>query len=140
MTPAPTLEAFTARTYDKLRFGDTDRLGHVNNAVFATLLETGRVDVINGPQGELAAPGCHFVIARLEIDYRAELFWPGLVEIGTSVTTVGRTSITCVQGIFQDGRCAATARSVVVQVATETGRPTPLNAAARTLLGAQPEV
>ena len=29
------LEAFVLRTCDKLRYGDTDRQGHVNNAVFA---------------------------------------------------------------------------------------------------------
>ncbi len=33
MTDQPKLEDFTYRTYDKLRYGDTDRQGHVNNAV-----------------------------------------------------------------------------------------------------------
>jgi acyl-CoA thioester hydrolase len=30
---------------DVLRYADTDRQGHVNNAVFATFLESGRVRV-----------------------------------------------------------------------------------------------
>ena len=36
------LDQFPLRTRDKLRYADTDRQGHVNNAVFATFLETGR--------------------------------------------------------------------------------------------------
>ncbi len=44
--PTPTLEDFPHRTFDKLRYGDTDRQGHVNNAVFATFLETGRVEML----------------------------------------------------------------------------------------------
>ncbi len=38
----PRLEEFPLRTSDKVRYGDTDRQGHVNNAVFSTFLETGR--------------------------------------------------------------------------------------------------
>ncbi len=39
----PTLDAFPLRTHEKLRYADTDRQGHINNAVFATLLETGLI-------------------------------------------------------------------------------------------------
>lgn len=40
------LEGFPFRSSDKLRYGDTDRQGHVNNAVFSTFLETGRVELL----------------------------------------------------------------------------------------------
>ena len=32
-------------TTHRLRFNDTDRLGHVNNAVFAVMLEQGRSEL-----------------------------------------------------------------------------------------------
>ena len=32
-------------TEDVLRFGDTDANGHINNALFATLCESGRVNL-----------------------------------------------------------------------------------------------
>jgi acyl-CoA thioester hydrolase len=38
-------DAYPSVTYDKVRYADTDRQGHVNNAVFATFLETGRVEI-----------------------------------------------------------------------------------------------
>ena len=87
MTDQPKLEDFAFRTYDKLRYGDTDRQGHVNNAVFATFLETGRVELIEGRSWRDGTAS--FVIARLEIDYVAEVLWPGTVDIGTSVEEGG---------------------------------------------------
>ena len=40
-----TLHDFPIQAFDKLRYADTDRQGHVNNANFSTFLETGRVSV-----------------------------------------------------------------------------------------------
>jgi acyl-CoA thioester hydrolase len=122
----PAIEDFPARTFDKLRYGDTDRQGHVNNAVFATLFETGRVSVIYEGATPLLEPGFSFVIARLAIDYRSELFWPGRVEIGSAVKSVGRSSVIFTQALFQNGLCAATAESVVVQVDGKTRKSAPL--------------
>jgi acyl-CoA thioester hydrolase len=117
------LADYPMHSHDKLRYGDTDRQGHVNNAVFATLLETGRVELFHR-DGPLMDPGCSFVIAHLSLDYLGELFWPGRVDIGTRVQSVGRSSIRVEQALFQDGRLAARAQSVVVQVdnATRRGR------------------
>ena len=68
MDEAPTLAQFPLHAHDKLRYADTDRQGHVNNAVFATALETGRVELLHDPNLPLAGPGSSFVIARLELD------------------------------------------------------------------------
>ena len=66
MTSAPPLLAdFPRRTFEKLRYSDTDRQGHVNNAVFSTMLETGRVEILCDPARPLYAEGCAFVIASL---------------------------------------------------------------------------
>jgi acyl-CoA thioester hydrolase len=65
------LEDFPFRTYDKVRYADTDRQGHVNNAAFATYCETGRVEFLFDPQQPLYPPGAAFVIARLALDFRA---------------------------------------------------------------------
>lgn len=129
MTDQPRLEDFTFRTYDKLRYGDTDRQGHVNNAVFSTFLESGRVDLIEGRtwRDDTAS----FVIARLEMNYIAEVLWPGTVDIGTSVKKIGRSSLSLTQAVFQSGRLVATADTVMVYVDNITHRSTPLPEAAR---------
>ena len=117
----PALADFAVQSHDKLRYGDTDRQGHVNNAVFATLLETGRVELFHR-DGPLMDEGCSFVNAHLSLDYLGELHWPGRIDIGTRVLAVGRSSIRVEQALFQDGRLAARAESVVVQVNNATRR------------------
>lgn len=130
MTDNLTLDDFPCRTYDKIRYGDTDRQGHVNNAVFATLLETGRVEIVYAPEAPLAGPGSAFVIARLVLEFRSEVRWPGTVEIGTRVARVGRSSVTLEQGLFQDGKCVASAETVIVLMDETTRRSRPLPEAA----------
>jgi acyl-CoA thioester hydrolase len=111
---------------DVARFGDTDQLGHLNNATFSTFLETGRVAFLWDQGGRLSPPGSAFVIARLELDYRAEMHWGGDVEIGTVVLSVGRTSFRLGQGIFQDDACSATAHTVIVLIDETTRKSAPL--------------
>ena len=122
----PRLEDFKIRTPEIVRFGDMDRQGHVNNAVYSTYLETGRVDVIYGPGQGLQVTGATTVLARLQIDFLKELRWPGRVEVGTAVAEIGRSSYVFMQGIFCDGVCAATGRSTMVLIDLETRRAKPL--------------
>jgi acyl-CoA thioester hydrolase len=103
-------------TTDTLRYGDTDRQGHVNNAVFATFCESGRVAFLYDKKLNLGGEGANFVIVRLELDFRAELYYPGKVDIGTSVLSIGRSSFRLGQGIFKDDICAATAECIMVLV------------------------
>ncbi|MDE2239610.1 MAG: acyl-CoA thioesterase [Rhodospirillales bacterium] len=135
MQDQPRLENFPLRSFDKLRYSDTDRQGHVNNTVFATFLETGRCELIDRVFGSYRLDAGSFVTARIELDFRAELFWPGEVEIGTAVKTIGNSSVRVAQAIFQDGKLAATGESVLVHLGTDK-RPAPLPDAAREALTA----
>ena len=122
------------RSQDKVRYGDTDRQGHVNNAVFSTFLETGRVEMMHDPEHPLDRPGTEYVLVNLSLDLQAELQWPGMVDIGTGVEHVGTTSFRVAQAIFQNGTRAATARTTVVLLDTATRRPTPLDETTRARL------
>ena len=124
--PLPTLDSFPVRAFDTIRFGDTDMLGHVNNAVFSTYLETGRTQLLRSGDRPMAPDGMFFSLARIVLDFRAELIWPGEVEVGTRVVKVGRSSLTLDQALYQDKKCVATAETVMVLVNRQTRRSTPL--------------
>lgn len=128
MSPPRLPDAYPHRTSAEIRYADLDRQGHVNNAVFATYSEIGRVAFMYDPERPLAPQGASFVIARLLIDFRAELFWPGTVDIGTGVLKVGRSSFTLAQGMFSEGRLVATTEATIVMVDKQTRRSTPLPA------------
>jgi acyl-CoA thioester hydrolase len=127
METTPTLDQFPLQTHEKLRYRDTDRQGHVNNAVFATMLETGRVEVLYSPAQPLWSEGCSFVIVSLNVNFLAEITWPGWVEVGSRVARIGRSSVIIEQALFQEGRCVATAETVVVHMNDAEKRSHPLN-------------
>ena len=128
------LNEFPLTTYDKVRYADTDRQGHVNNTKFAAYLETGRVEVLYNPQFPILTAGASFVIASLHLDFLKEIKWPGQVDTGTGVLRIGNSSITFYQQLYQNEVCAAQAKTVVVQVDGRTGRGLPLSEEARQIL------
>ena len=133
-TQSQNIEDFPFRTFDKLRYADTDTQGHVNNAVFATLLETGRVEFLYDPKKPLTANNAAFVIANLNLNFLSEVHWPGQVDIGTAVRKVGNSSLTLYQGIFQNTHCVATAETVIVQMDNTSRKSCPLTDNAKSFL------
>ena len=112
---------------EHVRYSDTDAQGHVNNVSYAAYLETGRTTLGQAcglPIG--LHQGTHMVLARVEIDYLAEVHWPAALDLGQAVLRVGRSSVTVIQGVFQGDRCVAKGREVLVMVETATGRSTPI--------------
>jgi acyl-CoA thioester hydrolase len=125
-------EEFPHRTTEIIRFGDLDANNHVNNAVFSTFFEAARVTLFRDPKRNLMPDGLTWTLAQITIDYLGEMHWPGTVEIGIGLASLGRTSAVFEQAIFFEGRCAATARAVNVLVDLATRRPTPISDEIRT--------
>ena len=120
------LDGYPIRTSEKLRFADTDRNGHVSNAVFATCCQNARLELLHDRSRIPLAIDAHFVIARLTLEFLKEMHWPGAVEIGTRLDRVGSSSVTMTQSLFLGVRCVAHAYSTVVLIDRSTRQPTPL--------------
>jgi acyl-CoA thioester hydrolase len=124
----PRLEDFPYRISDNVRFADLDPNQHVNNAVYATYFETGRVSLMKDSGLGLTPPGLGWIMVRLDIHFRAELRWPGQIEMGLGLAKFGRTSVTFDQVVFSEGKCVASAQAVTVLIDEATRKPTPLTA------------
>ena len=110
-----------------LRFGDTDMQGHVNNAVYATLYESGRVNFLYGPDGNLMPEGRTFVIAELSIKFIDEILYPGTVDIFSGVSRIGKASVGLTQELRVNGVLKSRATSVVVMIDSEQRKSAPLD-------------
>jgi acyl-CoA thioester hydrolase len=119
-------EDFKHYTYDKVRYGDTDRQGHINNAMFVRYFETSRAEIIYDPKNLLHDFNTSFVIANMNIEFLNELHWPGTVEICANVTRLGQSSITFEQVIYQEDILCSYSTCVIVHVSNETKKSTPL--------------
>ena len=122
----PLLEDFPYRLTDNVRFADLDPNQHVNNAVYATYFETGRVTLMKDRSYGLTPDGLAWIMVRLDMHFRAELRWPGTIELGLGVSKFGRTSVSFDQVVFSAGQCVASARSVSVLLDEATRKPKPL--------------
>jgi len=104
---------------EHVRFRDLDAMGHVNNAVYSTYLEQARIGVLGG-----LSP---FILARVEIDFRAQIREGAEVEVRTRCAHVGTKSLRLEHQIWTGERLVAEARSVLVGYDYELGASVPLS-------------
>jgi acyl-CoA thioester hydrolase len=122
------------RTTHRLRFNDTDRLGHVNNAVFAVMLEQGRSELAAEAGLPLDGGAQTLVIVRLELDFVREMGWPGDVEVETWVARLGGRSFQLRQRLLHGGHECGRALTVLCVLDRATGRAGPIEPAWRETL------
>lgn len=116
-----------------VRWRDVDSLGHVNHAVFLTYLEEGRDAFFSHTLGDPL-----YVVARLEIDLRAEVRYDDRqVRVRIEVEQIGTTSVTTRETIHTPaGEVAATARVVTVRWDPGQHKPVPFTPPQRSALTA----
>ena len=120
----------------QLRYGDTDRQGHINNAVFATLYESGRTGFLFDNEESIAGLGYAFVIVKISMDFIEEMNFPGVVQIGSRILSTGNSSFKVGQALFKDELCCSTSESVIVITDTSNKKSTALPESVLTRLNA----
>jgi acyl-CoA thioester hydrolase len=115
-----------------VRWRDVDALGHVNHAVFLTYFEEGRDAFFKQTFG--GEPD--YVVARLEVDLRAEVRYPDRrVTVRLAVERLGTTSLTTRETILTPaGNIAAEARVVTVRWDRRARKPVPFGESERARL------
>ena len=108
-----------------VRYRDIDAMGHVNNAVYATYLETARAALFAEHLG-IALTDAPTVLASLQIDYHAPIALGDRVTVTCAVERVGRTSIPMTYTIHADGTDCATATTVQVVIDADGGAAAPV--------------
>jgi acyl-CoA thioester hydrolase len=124
------MSAFPFTHRETVRFRDLDALGHVNNAVYSTYIEQARVAFL-APQG---AEITSMILARVEIDFRAQVELGETVEIKLWPSRVGSKSFELSYELRVGERLVAEAKSVLVAYDYERGQSQPLPDAWRKLL------
>ncbi|WP_261664464.1 acyl-CoA thioesterase [Deinococcus sp. Marseille-Q6407] len=107
----------------QMRYGDTDAMGHLNNATYVSYLETARVQML----AEMGTPlhDLLTVVAHIEVDYISEIKLGQQVIVETLVEGLGTSSYTFVVRVLADGVPSAYARTVQVNIGPDK-RPAPL--------------
>src|SRR5690606_18367117 len=94
----------------------------------------GRMEIFRAPAMRALMDGVSIAVVRLLMNFHRELFYPGSVRIGSSVTNVGRTSFEARQGLFGTNGLVASAEATCVLIDERTRRPHPVSEELRAYL------
>ena len=113
----PTGGTFRYRHPVEVRFGDTDALGHVNNAVYLTYFEAARGGYYAAVAGRPFGTGPDaarqtFVIADARVVYRAPAFFGEPLVVEARVDWASRSSFGLEYRVLSEGGPLAPARLV----------------------------
>jgi acyl-CoA thioester hydrolase len=107
-------------------------MGHVNNAVYLTYLEQARFAYWKAADIGRLAGEVSYIIARVEIDFRAPATTGQMLDVAIRVTGFGRTSFSMAYEIRDgNGGLVATAKSVQVAYDYAAGKTVRLPEAIR---------
>ncbi|MGA9333215.1 MAG: thioesterase family protein [Rudaea sp.] len=87
-----------------LRWRDLDAYNHVNNSTFLTYLEEARLTWLANLDGEWMGAQCAPVVAATQLNYRAQLSWPGTIRVELFCERLGNTSLTISHRIVDAAR------------------------------------
>ena len=123
----------------EVRFRDLDALGHVNNAVYLTYLESARIAYWLHVTRRSGLDALDMILARVEIDYRSPLSYGEQVDVTVRCASMRRSSFVLDFTATEraGGRLVAEARKVLVHYDYSAGRSNPLPSELRELLKAQ---
>jgi acyl-CoA thioester hydrolase len=115
----------------KPRISETNAAGHIGNTVVPIWFEEGRNEFL-----QFALSNCSFpyMLARIEQNFKREIFYGTDVFIRTSVGKIGNSSVSLIQEVWQKGAICADGESVIVHINREIKRPATINDTMRDLL------
>jgi acyl-CoA thioester hydrolase len=99
---------------ERVRFRDLDAMGHVNNAVFLTFIESARIGLLQHLGAAATLEEMSIIVARIEIDFRAPVGFGEEVEIAVRASRFGGKSFDLDYELRVDRHVVAEAKSVLV--------------------------
>ena len=135
ITPPKIRDGYKHFTTQSIRYGDLDRHNHVNNTSICSYIEDSRVRLRESLFPDDAQdPELGWMVVSLQVEFHAQLRYPGEVDVGTATKHVGKSSYTLVHGVFNGPSCVATATTVTVVANRKTGKACQIPSSARAVL------
>jgi acyl-CoA thioester hydrolase len=108
------------------RFYETDAFGHINNTTVAGWFETAREPLFRLLTPVLDAQSLPLILARIEIDFVAQLYYGSEVLVTTAIEKIGNSSFVVMHQAYQGSVLAARGRAVQVYFDHSTQKSMPL--------------
>ncbi|MDO4181397.1 MAG: thioesterase family protein [Bacteroidales bacterium] len=112
----------------QIRFSDVDQFGHVNNSVYFSLYDLAKTTYIKEVLGETDWDKLAVVIANINANFYAPVFFSDPMVIETAVVHLGNKSFTLLQRAVatHTGEVKCECRTVMVGYDLATKEPQPI--------------
>lgn len=111
----------------KVRFYETDALGHVNNTVIPAWFETGRLPIFELFGQDLNQPQISAVVANLNVDFVYPVYFGAPVTLHTYINRIGNSSFEIGNEVWQNDKLCAKGTVTMVTFNLREQRPAPLS-------------
>lgn len=134
--PQSWLDTFHFSIPIKIRYCETDMLGHVNNVSYFMYYEQGRIEYFEnlGLTDELFSEKAVSVVADLECQYIAQMYLKDPLTLHVKVAEMGRSSMDVQYAIVVNGELKAAGRGAIVLIDTKSGKSKPIPEEARKII------
>ena len=120
---------FKHRMPVQIRFSDVDQFGHMNNSVYFSLYDLAKTTYINDVLGKKDWKKSAIVVANINANFFAPVYFSDDIVIETSVINLGNTSFTLLQRAVCDktGEVRCECKTVMVCFDLQKNEPTTLS-------------
>lgn len=122
-SPGKTLAAYPVICDISSRVADVDGYGHLNAIRIGQYYEEARASFYTVALSERPREA-RILVGELTFQYVAEGFWPGVLQVGTGIASLGNSSFIMGQGLFQNEKCIGLCKTVLVT--TQSGKSVPM--------------
>lgn len=124
------VEEFKASVPIQIRFNDIDALGHINNNVYFSFFDLGKTTYFEDLKASYVSwTDGIVVIARIEVDFIAPVFYKEQIVVDSKITKIGNKSAVFMQqirnSITNEIKCRAMSVVVTYNPKTMTAMPIP---------------
>lgn len=112
----PSRDAFRYFCPIPTRWGDEDRIGHINNAKYFTYDEQARISYLRFQLAEVGIDSGEgqLILARVACDFLQQLRHPAHLDYGMRITRIGNRSLNTEGAAFVGDQCYARTSGVLV--------------------------
>lgn len=112
----------------QIRFSDVDRLGHINNSVYAQFFDIGRLSYLEKHLPELNFNDRTLVLVRIETDFLRSGLYGEELYVESKITRIGNKSLSMEQTVASTNgeiKCRSTSVLSTFDPQTATSFPMP---------------
>lgn len=115
----------------QLRSDDSDRFGHINNAVYFTFYDLGKTNYIEDVCADVDWEKEAIVVVDIHVSFKSQIYGTDHIAVQTAITSIGTKSFELLQQVINtetnEAKCVCRSIMVTYDLIEHISKPIPEN-------------